>query len=157
MSLLVCSLENCCYYLAVVQVLFREYLSCMDLDIHAHEAAALLPVGSMRNHRGPFWFFIFDPFYSQSVIRDCPPNCNQNESTTLLTHDCKWWMEIIVPFSFVFHVQLAPPPITPLPRISKTFLLECLGRDLKREQSWHVEVKGKRNCSALVHTCTHLW
>lgn len=105
--------------------------------------------------------FFFDPFYSQSIIKDCPPNCDQNESsTTLLTHDCKWWMEIIVPLSFVFRVQLAfrlpSCQISALPRISKTFLLECLGRESKGKQSGHVEVKGKRGCFALllhVHIC----
>ena len=134
MLLVFSSLGNVWYYLVVIQVLWRNQAlpSCIGLHIHAHKNTAPLPLGSMKSHRGPLGFIFFDPFHSQSIIRDCPPNCNQNEnSNALLTHDCEQWMEMIVPLSFVFYVQ--PPfvslacQITALPRISKTFpfLLEC--------------------------------
>lgn len=62
-----------------------------------------------------------------------------------MTLDCKWWMEIIVAFPFVFHVQLAFNSALSnhsFAKNHKTFLSECLGRDLKGEQLRHVEVKG---------------
>lgn len=131
----------------------RTHAPCTYLG-SCGEKGGCAPCWKLEEPHRALSVFIFDPFYSQSVIRARSPNCNQNESPTLLTDDCKRWMEIIVPLFFVFRVRLAfvssplpprPPPcqITALPRTSKTFLSECLGRDLKGEQLRHVEVKGK--------------
>lgn len=55
-------------------------------------------------------------------------------------------MEIIVPFFFVLRVLLAfvspAAKITSLPRLSETFLLECLRREPKggNDRGVHVEV-----------------
>lgn len=64
-----------------------------------------------KGNRAPLWkqgkaqralFSFLWPLYSQSIIIDWFPNCKQNESTILETHDFKSWLEIIVPFPFVF-------------------------------------------------------
>lgn len=64
-----------------------------------------------KGNRAPLWkqgkaqralFSFLWPLYSQSIISDWFPNCKQNESTILETHDFKSWLEIIVPFPFVF-------------------------------------------------------
>lgn len=51
--------------------------------------------------------FISDPLHSQRVIRDCPPNCDKNESSSaLLTHD---WEIVPLSLFFMFSLLWFPP------------------------------------------------
>lgn len=136
-------------YLAVVRALWREQVS-ERMDTKRYPCSLLEAWGATE---GPMFFLIC---HSQSVISDCPPNCNHSESSTpLMTHGCKWSLVIIVP------VSLCCCPHQPrlnhgFAKNPQTFLLGSLGSGLKGEQSGHVEVKGTRKrkgCFALVHMC----
>lgn len=112
----------------------------MDLHIHAQKKAALLPVGSIKRPQSQFSFLILTLFI-HNIIR-----------LSSVTLDRRWWMEIIVAFPFVFHVQLAFNSTLSnhgFAKNHKTFVLECLGRDLKGEQLRQVEVKGGKKKAVL--------
>lgn len=63
------------------------------------------------------------------------------------------------PLFFVFHAKLAFVSSLPNHCFAKNqqdLSIGVSGEGVKVEQSGHVEVKGKRGCFALVHTCTYL-